>query len=200
MKVKTLIGLIALSTLVGCASYNAQPYTVLTDNQTAIKNAASATNSTQIALDTVTLDENVNPSLTCRAAGPVNPAPGKTVAQYIEEALKSELHTGGIYSPEATHRIKAKVTALGFSSVGSANWALGLHLASSSLPEGYDVNIRYPFSASFFADYACRDVAEAFAPAVQKLVNETVTAPQFMQLIQPPKVGVNQIQESNKTF
>ena len=80
---------------------------------------------------------------------------------------------------------------MGFSSVGAANWSLGLHLTSNSLPEGYNTEIKYPFTASFFADYACRDVAEAFAPAVQKLINEVVTAPQFMQLIRSPNLTTN---------
>ena len=121
MKIKILVGAIALMSLVGCASYNGQPYTTLADNQVAIKDAVVAVNAEQVVLETVTLAEGVSPSLTCRAAGPVHPAPGKTAQQYIEEALKSELHAGGIYAPTAMNRIKAQVTALGFSSMGSAH-------------------------------------------------------------------------------
>ena len=185
MKIKAIVGICALSSMVGCASYNANPYTALADNQHAIQEAAKKANGGKVGLETITLKDTVSPSLTCRAAGPVNPAPGKTVQQYIEEALKMELYMGGVYVPEARNRIRAQLTSLGFSSVGDAHWALGLHLASDSLPQGYNADVKYPFSASFFADYACRDVAEAFAPAVQQLVRKAVTAPEFQQLIAP---------------
>lgn len=190
MNIKILFACIAFGSMAGCASYNAQPYTGLADNQAAIRKAAKNANAETVVLETVVLKESLNPNLTCRAAGPVNPAPGKTAQQYIEEALKSELYSSGIYSPEANNRIRVQVTALEFSSAGDAHWLLGLHLASNTLPEGYNANIKYPFSASFFADYACRDVAEAFAPAVQQLVRKAVTAPEFEQLIRSYGVGV----------
>ncbi len=190
MKIKTLMGLFALSSMVGCASYNAQPYTSLADNQIAIKEAAKAANAESVALETLTYKEGISVNLNCRAAGPVNPAPGKTAPQYIEEALKSELYSSGFYAPESKNRIKAQITELGFSSAGAANWAIGMHLASDSLPAGYDTNIKYPFSSSFIADYACRNVAEAFAPAVQQLVKKAVTAPEFQQLIRPSGLAI----------
>ncbi|MDO5667620.1 MAG: hypothetical protein Q4G44_07335 [Alcaligenaceae bacterium] len=185
MKINILIGLSVFTLMTGCASYSGQPYTTLADNQVAIRDAAKSVNAEKVVLETVTLAESVSPTLTCRAAGPVHPAPGKTVQQYIEEALKSELYAGGVYAPDATNRIKAEVNTLGFSSMGDAHWALGLHLKSSAMPSGYSVEIKYPFSSSYFADYACRDVAGAFAPAVQQLVKKVVTAPEFQTLIGP---------------
>ena len=170
--------------LTGCAHYNAQPYTASTDNQILIKQAAAGAGTSKVALETVTLKAGVTPDLTCRAAGPVNPAPGKTAQQYIEEALKTELYQGGVYEPKASNRIKAQITALGFSSgVTDANWTMGVHLSSNSMPDGYNADIQYPFSASFIADFACRNVADAFAPAVQQLVKKAVSDPDFKQLI-----------------
>ena len=172
--------------LTGCAHYNAQPYTVSTDNQVAIKQAAKETGASPVSLGTVTLKAGVSPDLNCRAAGPVNAAPGKTVPQYIEEALKTELYQGGIYEPNAKNRIDAQVTALGFSSgITDANWTMGMHLTSKSMPEGFNADIQYPFSASFIADSACKSVADAFAPAVQRLVNKIVSGAEFKQLIKP---------------
>ncbi len=180
-----LAAIAAALAMTGCASYNAQPYTTLADSQIAIKQASTESGSGKVALEAVTLRAGVSPALTCRAAGPVNPAPGKTASQYIEEALKSELYQAGIYDPTAINRIRAQITALGFSSMGDSNWTMGLHLVSKSMPDGYTVDIQYPFTAGFIADFACRNVAEAFAPAVQQLVRKAVTDPQFKQLIKP---------------
>ena len=49
--------------------------------------------------------------------------------------------------------------------------------------EGYPVEVNYTFDTSWTAYSACKNVADAFGPAVSQLIHEVVTSPKFVQLV-----------------
>ncbi|MDP9065845.1 MAG: hypothetical protein M3O06_08290 [Pseudomonadota bacterium] len=53
---------------------------------------------------------------------------------------------------------------------------------SSSSP-GYSVSTKYDFGTSWTAYSACKNVADAFGPAVQELLKQVVDNPQFHALV-----------------
>jgi len=47
---------------------------------------------------------------------------------------------------------------------------------------GYTVSVNYGFDTSWDAYSACKNVADAFGPAVQELLKQVVSHPQFASL------------------
>lgn len=123
----------------------------------------------------------VEDSPLCRLMGPVKVAPGKTPAQYIKDAFQEELFAAGVYAPNAPTVIDGTITVLSFSSVSPANWNIAMAVKSNSSP-GYTVSTKYEFGTSFIAYSACKNVADAFGPAVQELLKQVVSDPQFKSL------------------
>lgn len=110
--------------------------------------------------------------------GPVRVAPGKTFAEYIKDALQEELFNARVYDPDAATAINGEIRKLSFSSVAPANWEITLKV-SSDKSAGYTESIKYEFNTSWTAYSACKNVADAFGPAVQQLLHKVVTNPGF---------------------
>lgn len=167
--------------IAGCSTTNSIPYKASTTNVIAIQNAAKQANA-KIKVGTFSLANGVDEDLTCRMLGPVKVAPGKSLSTYIKEAFQEELFLAQAYDPHAPVVIDGRIERLSFSSVSPANWEVTLRV-SSNRHQGYPVAVKYNFDTSFDAWSACRNVADAFAPAVQELLHQVVTNPQFQQLI-----------------
>lgn len=118
----------------------------------------------------------------CRLMGPVKVSPGKTLPQYIKEAFQEELFMAQVYQADSNNIIEAKIEALSFSSVSPASWNITMSVKSNN-SNGYSVSVKYPFDTSFTAYSACKNVADAFAPAVQELLKQVVNDPQFISLV-----------------
>lgn len=118
----------------------------------------------------------------CRANGPVSFGSGKTAAQFIQEALQEELFLAKAYASNAPVSIGGSVDKLNFSSVSPANWEIGLTLTSSN---GQVLRIEHShrFDTSWDAWSACKNVADAFAPAVQGTLSKAVSDPRFKALL-----------------
>lgn len=86
-----------------------------------------------------------------------------------------------VYQPNAGSVIDGRLEALSFSSVSPASWDITMSVKSTTSP-GYTVSVKYPFETSWTAYSACKNVADAFGPAVQELLKEVVTHPQFASL------------------
>jgi hypothetical protein len=54
--------------------------------------------------------------------------------------------------------------------------------------EGYEVESSHEFSTNWVADKACQQVAQAFEPAVEELIEKIVEHPGFRSLVASPKI------------
>ena len=116
----------------------------------------------------------------CRLNGDVTVGSGKSLSQFVKEALQKELFTAQTYDPHGP-TIRTRIDKLSFSSVSPANWQIALHVESDNSP-GYTIEEKYEFETSWTAAGACKNVADAFSPAVQDLINKVVNNPGFPQL------------------
>ena len=110
----------------------------------------------------------------------VKVAPGKTLSQYIKDAFQEELLMAQAYDVKGAP-IQGRIEELSFSSVSPAYWQITMAVQSPA-DKGYKVSVKYPFDTSFTAMGACKNVADAFGPAVQELLKQVVTNPQFPKL------------------
>lgn len=171
----------AAAVMVGCSTTNSIPYKASTSNVITLQNNLKQTN-TKVTLGTFSLANGIDEELMCRMLGPVKVAPGKTLSTFIKEAFQEELFLAQVYDTNAPITIEARIERLSFSSVSPANWDIAMRVSSNKSP-GYSVNVKYNYDTSFDAWSACKNVADAFSPAVQELLRQVVTNPQFTQLV-----------------
>jgi len=182
MKYKTSIktwGILVIVAVLstGC-SYNIPKYGVSVDNVNNLKSIK-----TKINVGEFTAKEAGKNSITCRGAGGVG-TPDKTpFDQYIKNALISELKLAGKFNENSKITISGHLDEVDFNSnIGTANWIFKLN-ATSSNSKSIVVNTIYEYEGSFVADKACSEVAQAFIPAVQKLINDLVSHRDFNSFI-----------------
>ncbi len=118
----------------------------------------------------------------CRANGPISLGSGKTAAQFIQEAFQEELFLAKAYAGNAPVSIGGRIDKLTFSSVSPASWEIGLTLTSSN-GKTLQVESSHRFDTSWDAWSACKNVADAFAPAVQSTLAKAVSDPRFKSLL-----------------
>ncbi|WP_341647906.1 hypothetical protein [Thauera humireducens] len=164
----------------GCETTNSIPYKASTANVIQIQQALQL-HSKKVSVGAFTLAPGVEESPLCRLNGPVKVAPGKTLPQFIQEAFQEELFMAQVYQASAPSIIQGRLEQLSFSSVTPANWSMTLSVRSNT-SEGYTVSVKYPFETSWTAYSACKNVADAFGPAVQELIKQVVSHPQFAAL------------------
>jgi hypothetical protein len=163
--------------LAGCETTNSIPYKASTENVIAIQQNLQTK---KVSVGDIEMAPGVDESPLCRLNGPVKVAPGKTIPQYVKEAFEEELFMAQAYDVKGTP-IQGRIEELSFSSVSPANWTIKMFVKSAASP-GYEVSVKYQFDTSFTAMGACRNVADAFGPAVQALLKQVVTNPQFAGL------------------
>lgn len=179
MKTVVVAGIAAL--LVGCSTTNSIPYKASTSNVITLQNTLKQSN-TKVNLGTFSLGNGIDEELMCRMLGPVKVAPGKSLSTFIKEAFQEELFLAQAYDTNAPVTIEGRIEKLAFSSVSPANWEITMRV-SSNKSTGYSVAIKYNYDTSFDAWSACKNVADAFSPAVQELLRQVVSNPQFAQLV-----------------
>ena len=167
--------------LAGCETTNSIPYDPPTTNVITIQNTLEKEGK-KVSVGNISLSPGVEESPMCRLNGPIKVAPGKSLPEYIEEAFREELFMAGVYDSNAESKINGKIEKLSFSSVSPAYWDISMKVSSNVSP-GYTVSIHYPFDTSWTAYSACKNVANAFGPAVQSLLREVVTNPNFSSLV-----------------
>ena len=177
---KTILVAFSGALLIGCETTNSIPYKASTNNVIAIQQSLKAEDKT-VSIGSIAMAPGVEESPLCRLMGPVKVAPGKSLPQYIKDAFQEELFTAGVYAPDAPTVIDGTITALSFSSISPANWTIAMAVESNQSP-GYTVSTKYEFGTSWSAYSACKNVADAFGPAVQELLKQVVSNPQFRTL------------------
>ncbi len=166
----------------GCETTNSIPYKASTANIIAIQQGLHAQGK-KVKVGTIELAPGVEESPLCRLMGPVKVAPGKSLPQYIKEAFIEELFAAQVYQVDAATVIDGRIEKLDFSSFPPASWNITMTV-KSNFSDGYTVSINYGFNTSWSAYSACKNVADAFGPAVQELLHQVVTNPQFAKLAQ----------------
>lgn len=161
--------------LTGCA-YNVAPYGAAVDNVDALKSYSLK----PVTVGSFQSSKPGNASITCRAAGPVTVSP--SFEAYIQKAFTDELKLAGLYDPSSTLVLTGRLEEIDFSSgITNGNWTFALTLTNAR-NESFTTQSKFDFSGSFVADKACQEVAQAFGPAVQKLVGDVVRNPKFRQI------------------
>lgn len=178
---KIAIVIASVSLLAGCSTTNSIPYKASTTNVITLQNNLKQSN-TKVTLGNFSMANGVTEELMCRLMGPVKVAPGKTLSTFIKEAFQEELFLAQAYDTSASVKIDGQIEKISFSSVSPANWEIAMRVSSNKSP-GYTVAVKYNYDTSFDAYSACRNVADAFSPAVQELLRQVVTNPQFNQLV-----------------
>ena len=175
-----IIGVVISILLSGCEIQTTQRYSILADNNLAIK---------ALGVSGIGIGQFTGPptfDADCRS-GRLDVADGLTHSGYIKKAFEDELKMAGAFtqaSPRVTltgniPRIEFSSSLRGFT---GGSWTIDLVLASSN---GNRMNIaeHYEFNVSVAGRDACRQTADAFLMAVQNLVGKTVRSPDFVDLI-----------------
>lgn len=175
MKAVSLIVVVVAATLSGCA-YNVSPYGASVTNVESIKSLGIK----PVSVAKFSSKQPGQASITCRAAGPVTVSP--SFETYIEKALIDELKLAGAYDPSSPLVLNGKLEEIDFSSgISDGKWLFTLTV-SNTRNESFTTKSIFGFSGSFVADKACQETAQAFAPAVQKLIQDVVRDPQFRKV------------------
>ncbi|MDO6686542.1 MULTISPECIES: hypothetical protein [unclassified Agarivorans] len=162
--------------LAACVNMTGKPYTPSTTNVIKMQESIE----TKLKLDAFTENADI-PELVCRLGAPIDVTAGKTRAQYIYEAMQTELFMAGVYDSKSDTVLSGTLTYVSFSSTSPASWTITMDVASSK-SEGYTVTTNYPFKTSYDGKQACQNVADAFAPAVQRLIRDVISHPDFSSL------------------
>lgn len=167
--------------LTACETTSSSPYKASTQNVIGLKSTLASRGAT-VRLAEFTSASGVPDKPMCRGLGPVDVAPGKTLPQFVREAMQEELFLAGAYDDAANVAVRARIDAVEMDSFGTGAWRLTMTVSSDRDPSGYQVSTDYPFASSFSAISACRNAANAFGPAVQDLLGKVVRDRRFAQL------------------
>lgn len=166
--------------LSGCESPVTARYSILADNNVAIKGLGVGGIGVGSFTPPSTFDAN------CRAVGALQISDNLTHTQYIQKAFEDELKVAGAFA-QASPRITltGQIPRMEFSSTRAltgGSWTIDLVLTSSN-GNRMTVAEYYEFPSGFIATEACRQTAEAFSRAVQNLIGKTVRSPEFASLV-----------------
>ncbi len=171
------ITLIAAQLLTGC-SYNASKYGASSEDVEKLK-----TLDAKINFEKITAKTPGQTSIACRASGSISPPGNQSFEEYIQEAIITELKLADKYDKNAKITIKGHLEMVDFSSnLGTAHWQFTLKLSSSN-SKSIVVNSKYKFSGSFIGAQACAEMAQALTPAVQHLIDDIISNPEFRTLL-----------------
>jgi len=124
----------------------------------------------------------------CRAAGKISPPERTTFEAFIQQALADEIKEAGVFNDAAPKiALFGELKNLVFSSTSTfsdAWWILKIRVSSSN-GKTTEVAEKYDFKTSFGADTACQEAADAYIPAVKKLVAKLVKSSEFAALLNP---------------
>lgn len=176
MKTTSLVASsILVAVLSGCA-YNVSPYGASVKNVESIKSLGIK----PVSVGSFKSSKPGESSIVCRAAGPVTVTP--SFETYIEKALIDELKLAGAYDPNSKLVLTGKLEEVDFSSgMIDGKWLFTVTITNAR-NESFTTKSTYGFSGSFVADKACQETAQAFSPAVQKLVEDIIRDPQFKKI------------------
>lgn len=121
----------------------------------------------------------------CRMMGPIEPADGLSIPDFIAKALNDELKMAGVYAAGGRTLSGSVDRVLFSSSSGLVNgyWDLAVTLQSDN-GRTLSAASLYNFKSGFDAATACNATADALSSAVQDLIKVIVNDPAFPALLQ----------------
>jgi hypothetical protein len=180
MKNKVIISglIILLAVMTNGCGYTISQYGASINNVESLKSF-----NTKVKINDFSSSKPGLSSITCRLAGPIETPNKVSYEQYIKEAFVIELKLAGIYSEDAKLVLNGHLEEVDFdSNIGAGKWKFTLKMTSNK-NESVVISSIYEFSTNWVADKACQQVAQAFTPAVQKLIHDIVTNPEFGKLL-----------------
>ncbi len=178
------LAVLSMTVVVSACSHVAPRYGASVSNVDAIRPLV-ANSQQKISVAQFTTFESGLRSISCRAAGPVEPPDGNTYEKYIEGALITELKLAGAFSADAGSKLQGRLDYINFNSnIGAGKWQIDMTFSAESIAP-FKINTIYPFSTNFVAEIACNQVAAALPVAVQELLTQLISHPSFKQLASP---------------
>jgi hypothetical protein len=167
---KTVIILVTLLFISGCANFATNRYSISTDNAVALRSLSG----TQLNVGNFVDKENIS-EISCHYHGPVTTIDGEPFAKFIEKAFSDELKMSGIYSKTAPVTISGYLDHIDYSTAFDSRWDLTLTL-NSSTGKSVTITESYQYKGSVFAAPGgeCAQAALAFVPAVQNLIGKII--------------------------
>jgi hypothetical protein len=179
-KLAVICAALGAMTLAACDTTSpVAQYTPSTSNILAIQSSLRPTNTTVQVGDFTADPTAVKPG--CRLAGGLDVTAGKTLEEYMKDALQSELFAAGAYDVKSPNVISGRLTLIRVNTFGTGAWTLGMDVKSNS-SAGYHVEVTRPFASSYMATAACQNAVNAFAPTVQALFASMIADPGFTKL------------------
>ncbi|MEJ2181402.1 MAG: hypothetical protein P8Y28_13445 [Gammaproteobacteria bacterium] len=175
---KAVILVLALSMISACSTMQPPRYSISVDNIQTLKTF----NGTKAQVTGLTQAASFEPN--CRLMGPIEPADGLTVPQFITKAFNDEMKMADLHSKDGI-KLNGDITKIEFSSISGLTggyWDIEIKLNSSN-GKSMTVNNKYEFESGFDAITACNATADALSPAVQDLIKAVITNPNFESLI-----------------
>jgi len=166
-----------LAALSGCSTYAIPNYSISADTVADLRTKVPG----KVALGDFKSAEGITGDIMCRGVGPVKTPEGEPYAQYIRNALRSELIMAERYDEASPMLLTGNLDTFTFSS-NSGNWTVGLTVASSN-GKSLRVEQQHDFTTSFFGETACNQTAQAGMGAVQKTIGAVVRDPAFPSLV-----------------
>ena len=178
---KLFILVCAVIFLAGC-TFNIKKYEYSYDNVRTLRNLAPKA-SNKIKLNPFTSKKPGKDFLLCRGTAPVELPGQQPYEKYIEKAFLTELKMSDVYSSASGVAVNGHLEEISFSSApDTGRWTIKIQISS---PEkaSFVVVSEYKFKTNSDPDKACWQVARAFVPAVQKLIQDIINHPDFQSNI-----------------
>ncbi len=175
---KKVILIAALLGLSACSTMQPPRYAISVDNIQALKKMDN------IQGQFASLNQPAEFSSNCRLMGPIEPADGLSISEFVTKAFNDELKMSEKFSEDSI-KITGDITKIEFSSITGLTkgyWDIGMDLQSSN-GEKLSVSNKYAFKSGFDAITACNATADALSPAVQDLIKATIAHPDFPKLL-----------------
>jgi hypothetical protein len=117
----------------------------------------------------------------CRSIGYIRIPFGDSFSEYIREALVAELKRSDLFSLNSQVILNGNLDRIDFDSI-SGSWDISLTVRSS-LGRSMNIRIFHTFVSALFGETGCTLTADAFIPAVQKLMDTLLQSPEFGKLV-----------------
>jgi hypothetical protein len=167
--------------LSACETMQPANYSNFADNSLALRMYPN----TKVAVAALNDQSMFDPS--CRLVGPVKASGNRTIPQFIQDSFNDELKFANLYSTDqSSAKLNATLISAKFSSSSGLTegwWDFTIKLANPANNKELTTSYKYDFHSGFAAEVACSNSSQALTPAVQRLINKTVTDPTFPALI-----------------
>ena len=174
MKYKLSALVVLVSLISGCAPYSVVPYGASVNNVNVIKSY----NLKPVSVGKFQLSTPNSILIRCSGRGFDDVEVSPSSEAYIEKALIDELSLAGIYDPSSPLVITGELKKIELDPHYYSSWRFTLTLTNNK-NQSYTTSSKFEFTAF---RRGCEQAAQAFVPAVQKLISDVVQDPRFRQI------------------